>query len=159
FGAEEVHKYLIKPLVRASAVTELPEEPEAEEFPPWWDEPESEEPAPAAPVRPEHGAMYVNPWLFAGVALFLGLVLHVPPFRRAWVCALRHPCLGIRGVLWDLPAAFFRLALVRAFFQSKPYLLFYHFAAKPVALGLPVVLLLRLSRVPWGWTLGVWAAL
>jgi hypothetical protein len=84
---------------------------------------------------------------YGGLALFLLPLLHWPAFRRAvWrgVVLLWH--LG-RAVFWDLPASVLRLPLIRRILQSKTYLIFYEYAGKPLALTVPLALLL--------WALGV----
>src|SRR5262249_38292736 len=63
-----------------------------------------------------------------GAGVFLLLVFHVPPFRRAVFRLLRYLWWIIRGLLWDIPMGVWRSPAVRGFRQSRPVrFLFRHF--------------------------------
>jgi hypothetical protein len=142
--AAELNRFVVRPLLRAaSARGEVAE-------------------AVARDVE-GHGSHEVvhtfNAWSFPLFALFLLFLIHSRPFRRGVLLGLWYVWLGVRGVLYDLPAAFFRLEAVRRFLQSPAYLRFYQFVARPIVLTLPVAVALRLGHVGWGWTLLVWGGL
>ncbi len=90
---------------------------------------------------------YLNEYSFSITAIILLLLLHVPWFRRRVFAACRLLWRIVRGVFYDLPAAFMRLPAVRAFFQSRPYLLFYLVVLKPLLWTVPVALVLVLFGV------------
>jgi hypothetical protein len=90
----------------------------------------------------------LNVWSFPALALFLLPMLHLPSFRRGVGMVLYYLWRLVRGVLYDLPAAFLRLPIVRHILQSKPFILFYQFLGKPAAWTVPIVLLLWLFDVP-----------
>ena len=75
---------------------------------------------------------------YAALALFLLPMLHWPAFRRGVLIGLHCVWLAVRGVLYDLPAAFLRLPPVRFVLQSRAYLLFYLFLGKPLLWTAPV---------------------
>jgi hypothetical protein len=66
------------------------------------------------------------------LGVLLLLLFHVPAFRRQVVEGLRLPWRVVRGLCYDLPAAFLRLPAVRAFFGSRVYQLTYQYALKPL---------------------------
>ncbi len=101
----------------------------------------------------------LNVYSFLTIAIFLLLILHVPRFRRLVFAALRLLWRIVRGVLYDLPAGFMRLAPVRAFFQSRAYLLFYLVVLKPLLLTAPVALILYLLHVDPTAVATAWAGL
>lgn len=94
-------------------------------------------------------------YTYLGVAAFLLPVMHVPAFRHLVGRALWHLWLPVRFLCYDLPIGLFNLPLVRAFLQSRPYLLFWHFLGKPLLWTLPGTALLYLFGVPWSWNLGI----
>jgi len=79
-----------------------------------------------------------------GAALFL--LLHLPPFRRATVFALRWLGHGLRLVLFDLPRAVVRRPLVQRLIASR----FMRWVVKP---GLPAAIVLLLDRNWLRWPL------
>ncbi|MFO0845965.1 MAG: hypothetical protein U0797_26885 [Gemmataceae bacterium] len=142
---DEVHHFIVSPLLGLEA---HPDDPPDDELTPS----EALEKKKRPPVLP-----LFNPWSFGGLAVFLLLLMHVPRFRRGVLTVLGHLWRVVRGLLYDLPAAFFRLPAVRAVLQSKPYLLFYQFAGKPLLLSLPVALVMRLRGAGGPTVLGVTA--
>jgi hypothetical protein len=74
----------------------------------------------------------VHVWTLLPLGLFLLLLFHVPAFRRQVAGGLLLLWRLVRGLLYDLPAAFLRLPAVRAFFGSRAYLLTYQYALKPL---------------------------
>ncbi|HVL12066.1 MAG TPA: hypothetical protein VM529_05850, partial [Gemmata sp.] len=113
---------------------------------------------------PEHHASGLTAWpTIIGFGVFLLLVIHVPPFRRAVFAVLSRLWLAVRTVLWDAPLAVWRSEAMRAVRRSAAVrFLFRHFWS-PLLISLLVfgaLLLLGstttfLSR--WGWL--IWAAL
>jgi hypothetical protein len=96
-----------------------------------------------------------------GFGVFLLLVFHVPPFRRAVFLVLRCAWLLVRGVLWDVPAAVWRSRAVRSIrLSGTARFLHRHFATplmlSVIALGAAVIggVPLRLV-VEWGWVVFV----
>ncbi len=81
-------------------------------------------------------------WSLALTAIFLVLMFHVPWFRRQVFALCRLLWRVVRGVLYDLPAAFLRLPAVRAFLQSRTYLLLYLVLLKPMIWASLVALIL-----------------
>jgi hypothetical protein len=88
---------------------------------------------------------------YVALALFLLPMLHWRAFRRGVLKGLHYSWLGIRGVLFDLPAAFFRWRLVRLVLQSRAYVVFYLYLGRPVLLTLPFPILLWLLGVDLVW--------
>src|SRR5262249_20941743 len=66
----------------------------------------------------------------AGVSVFVLLMIHVRPFRKGVVKALTWAWRGVRGLVYDLPAAVLHLPAVRAFLRSRPYLFFFDHVLK-----------------------------
>ncbi|MFO0879845.1 MAG: hypothetical protein U0840_21065 [Gemmataceae bacterium] len=128
---EEIHKFVVKPLLLL-AETEAPSpfEKEMAEVARALSIDLSEEDTHKETLLP-----LFNAGSFVALALFLGLLLHVPWFRRKVVLGLWYAWLAVRGVLHDLPRAIFRLPFVRAVLGSRPYVLFYQFIGKPLLLA------------------------
>lgn len=99
-------------------------------------------------IHPTRGIELFNLYSWLGLAFFLLPMLHVPPFRHAVFRLFWYVWRGVRGVLYDAPAAFLRLPFMRALFQSKPYLLFWHYLGKPLLWVLPVAVVLHFCGVP-----------
>src|SRR5262249_22183550 len=57
------------------------------------------------------------------LGVFLLAMLHLPPFRRAVMGGLKRLYRGVRWLLFDLPQLILEVPLIRAFFQSRLYLL------------------------------------
>ncbi len=96
-----------------------------------------------------------NLYSFVGLALLLLLMLHWPAFRRGTVRALHLLWGGVRGVLYDLPAAFLGLPIVRRLLQSRPFIAFYQYLAKPAVWTAPVTLVLYLRGADPAWLAGI----
>jgi hypothetical protein len=99
-----------------------------------------------------------NNWSFAALALFLLPMLHWPAFRRGVGHVLYSAWRVVRAGLYDLPLAFLALPLVRHITQSKPYILFYQFLAKPLLWTAPLTGILYLAGAPPAWNLALSAA-
>jgi hypothetical protein len=99
-----------------------------------------------------HHNLFLNPAVTFGslavLGVFLLLLLHVPPFRRKIGEALHLLWRGVRGLFY-LPGAFLQLPPVRSVLQSRPYLLFFQYVAKPLACTLPFTLALELAGTSW----------
>ena len=75
----------------------------------------------AAPGMAEHhGSALVSVPSVLGLGIFLLLLFHVPPFRRAVLAAVRTLVHFVRLVLWDVPNAVLRSPAVRAARYSGP---------------------------------------
>ncbi|HVS39422.1 MAG TPA: hypothetical protein VMS17_27945, partial [Gemmataceae bacterium] len=100
-----------------------------------------------------HSAEWSEPLEFVSVysllttAVLLLLILHVRWFRRGLLVACRLLWRIVRGVFYDLPAGFMRLPAVRAFFESRAYLVFYLFVLKPLLCSAVATLILWLFHV------------
>lgn len=94
---------------------------------------------------------------YAVAAAFLVPMLHWPAFRAVVFRGAYLVWLGLRAVSYDAPAGFLRLKAVRAVVQSRPYLLFWAFVAKPALFVLPLTALLVYLGVEWEWVAG-WSA-
>jgi hypothetical protein len=113
---------------------------------------------------PEHHASALTAWpTIVGFGVFLLLMIHAPPFRRAIFAALRYLWLAVRGVLWDVPMMVWRAPAVRQFRRSLTVrFLFRHFWS-PLLVTLLVFAVLRLAGLTtvfllqWGWL--IWAVL
>lgn len=123
--ANELNKFVLKPLLGSHA---------------------TEAPMGEVAVTGKHHSPVLpllNWWSFITVALFLFAVLHAPAFRRGVVLGLWYLWVGVRAILYDVPASLVRLPIVRAVLHGRPYLLFYQYLGKPLAWTLPVALFLR----------------
>ncbi|MBA4064773.1 MAG: hypothetical protein C0501_13875 [Isosphaera sp.] len=128
----------------------------------WWSHDEAADLAKQV-FTSKPGGFHV-PWGWVGgLAVFLFLVLHVPPFRRAVGEAFRYAWLLVRGVVWDLPVGVWRSGLVRRLRLSRPArLLGRHFATPLLLTALVFGLMVLFGVSPrfllrWGWA--VWAGL
>jgi hypothetical protein len=102
------------------------------------------------PDRPAHPPPLIhlfNVYSFAAVSLFVLLLLHVPPFRRAVLRGLIYSWRGLRGLFYDFPHWLLRLPLLRRILQSRAYLLFYEHVFKPALVAAAVAAGLWLFRV------------
>jgi hypothetical protein len=72
-------------------------------------------------------------WSIGLLGVFLLGILHLPAFRRTVFRGLHLAACGLRLLLYDTPAFILHIQVVQAFFQSRPYLLFYQFVVKPLA--------------------------
>jgi hypothetical protein len=113
---------------------------------------------------PEHHGSVLTAWpTIIGFGVFLLLMIHAPPFRRAVFVLLGYLWRAVRGVFWDWPVAVWRSRAVRDFRRSRPVrFLFRHFWS-PLLVTLIVfgaLLLLGLTTTflwRWGWL--IWAVL
>jgi hypothetical protein len=113
---------------------------------------------------PEQHASGLTAWpTIIGFGVFLLLMIHAPPFRRAVLVLLGYVWWAVRGLLWDAPAAVWRSRAVKEFRRSRAMrFLFRHFwsplLVTVVVFG--VLLLLGLTTTflwRWGWL--IWAVL
>jgi hypothetical protein len=116
----------------------------------------------AAHDRPEeqHHIPGLITWpAVGGLGVFFLLLLHAPPFRRAVFRAVVLVWRGVRGVLWDLPAALWNAPPVRAVRLSTTVRFLRRRCATPVLLSLVLLALLFLAGanpriLAWdGWVL------
>ncbi len=113
-----------------------------------------------SPQHPEHHSSFLIQWpTILGFGLFLLLVFHVPPFRRALVLLLCAVWRVIRGVLWETPGMAWRSRPVRAIRHSAAARYAYRRFATPLLLTLLVLGILFLSGLQLhlllGWVGGV----
>lgn len=119
--------------------------------------------ADAAP-KTEHHASFLIAWpTILGFGVFLLLMFHVPPFRRAVFALLANVWWAIRGVLWDIPMGVWRSRTVRGFRQSRPVrFLVRHFWSPLLITLLVFATMLLVGISPWflfQWGVWMWAAL
>jgi hypothetical protein len=87
-------------------------------------------------------------WAIGILGVLLFLVLHVPWFRaRAWE-GTKLAWKVIRGILFDIPAAFFALPAVRGFFQSAPMIFFRRRLLIPLVLAGSAALICSYVGIP-----------
>jgi len=97
----------------------------------------------------EHHASFLIQWpTVVGFGVFLLLVFHVPPFRRAVFWILRNLWRVIRGVLWDIPTWVWRSEVVRNVRLSRTARFLHRHFATPLLLSLLFVSLLFLTGLP-----------
>ncbi len=109
----------VAPPPSVDPVVEMP----GQEFDPddFWDEDFADLPPVVAPP-PQHP--HPSFWAIGILGVLLFLILHVPWFRTwAWELA-KLVWKGIRGILFDIPAAFFALGPIQGFFGSTPVVFF-----------------------------------
>jgi hypothetical protein len=98
-----------------------------------------------------------------GFGVFLLLMFHVPPFRRAVFAILAHIWWAIRGLVWDIPMGVWRSRTVRDFRLSRPVrFLARHFWSPFLIALLLFAAMLLLGISPWfllKWGIWIWAAL
>jgi hypothetical protein len=85
----------------------------------------------------------LTPYSFAGLALVLFGLFHVPPFRRAVGHSFYWLWLAARGICYDLPAVVLRNAAIRELLESAPLVFFYRFLLTPLTVAVlawPVLL-------------------
>ena len=85
---------------------------------------------------------FANRWTIVPLAVFILGLLYVPPFRRGLLRGLRYAYLAGHALLFKLPWLLMQVPLIRAFFESRLWLLFYQFVGKPLVYAVPVSLLL-----------------
>lgn len=122
----------------------------------------------------EHHGSFLIAWpTIVGFGIFLLLVFHVPPFRRAVFSALQVVWGLVRLVLWEVPQAVFRSPILRKIRYSRPVRFVHRRLGGAIVFTVCVLLLLailgasqgRLLRwggavfvaaavafnTPWGW--------
>jgi len=111
-----------------------------------------------------HGSILIAWPTILGFGVFLLLMFHVPPFRRAVFALLATVWWAIRGIVWDIPMGVWRSRTVRGFRHSQPVRFLVRHFWSPLLITLLVfasmLLLLRIS--PWfllEWGVWIWAAL
>jgi hypothetical protein len=116
----------------------------------------------ATPEQEAHHASLLIAWpTILGFGVFLLLVFHVPPFRRAVFTVLGHLWRAVRAVLWDLPRAVWASPLVRAIRLSSTARYLRRHCATPLLLSLLLLGILFLFGLnPWylawyGWVVFV----
>jgi hypothetical protein len=97
------------------------------------------------PHMPFHLAQW---WSVGLLGVFLLGMLYWPRFRRAVVRGLSAAVRAGRALI-DLPSVLFEVPFVRAFFQSRPYLIFYQYLAKPLFYTVPVSAALYYFDAGW----------
>lgn len=114
------------------------------------------------PEEAAHHASLLIRWpTILGFGVFLLLVFHVPPFRRAVFVALGYLWWVVRGVLWDVPTSLWRCRAVREVRHSGTVRFVRRHVFTPFLLSLVVLgvmFLLRFNPVwllLWGWTVFV----
>jgi hypothetical protein len=99
-----------------------------------------------------------HPFSLVAVAYVLFGLLYVPTFRRELWTALTYIWQGVRGLLYDLPAAVLRLPAVRRLVQSRAAYVIVQFVCKPLLVAAPVALALYFARAGPALTLVATAA-
>lgn len=94
-------------------------------------------------IEPVHLEPLLSPLSIGLLGIFLFLLMHVPAFRQAVGRGLRHAFRGVRALLIDLPSFLLGLPLVRRVLGSLAFRRCFHYGLKPLAVALPVALLLR----------------
>ena len=109
-----------------------------------------------------HHASFLIRWpTILGFGVFLLLVFHVPPFRRAVFLALGYVWWAVRGVLWDIPTGLWRCRAVREVRHSGTVRFLHRHIATPLLLSLLILGILFIARfnpiwlLLWGWTVFV----
>jgi hypothetical protein len=104
-----------------------------------------------SPAHAEHHASFLIQWpTIVGFGVFLLLVFHVPPFRRAVFLVLRGAWRVARGVLWDAPQAVWRAPPVRAARHSALARFLHRRFATPLLLSLLLACVLFLTGMRFG---------
>lgn len=110
------------------------------------------------PKHDEHPPTFLTKWpTVVGFGVFLLLVFHLPPFRRAVLLALGYVWRGVRGVFWDLPVGLWHSRALRAVRLSGTVRFLRRHLATPLMLALIVLGTAFLAGVPlslllwYGW--------
>lgn len=119
--------------------------------------------ATAVPAKQPHGSILIAWPTILGFGVFLLLMFHVRPFRRAVFTVLRYTWRFVRGALWDLPVGLWRSRTIRGFLQSRPVrFLVRHFWSPLLITLLAFVILPFVGVSPWflfRWWWAIWAGL
>lgn len=112
--------------------------------------------------KEEHPPTLLTAWpTVVGFGVFLLLVFHVPPFRRAVLSALGLVWRLVRAVVWDMPGRLWRSSTLRAIRLSATTRFVRRHLSTPVMLGLIVLGLLFIGGTSvvwlatWGWAVVV----
>jgi len=101
--------------------------------------------------KPTHHASVLIQWpTILGFGVFLLLVFHVPPFRRAVVLVLGYVWAVVRGALWDVPLAVWHSRAVRNFRLSGTARFVHRHFASPLLTTLLVLGVTFIVGVPLG---------
>lgn len=100
------------------------------------------------PEAEHHASFLIQLPTVVGFGVFLLLMFHVPPFRRAVFWVLRNLWRVIRGVLWDIPTTVWRSEVVRTVRLSRTARFLHRHFATPFLLSLLFVSLLFLTGLP-----------
>ena len=119
----------------------------------------------ASPTEvPDHHKSRRTSWpTVIGFGVFLLLMIHAPPFRRAVFVLLNAVWRVVRAVLWDFPLAVWRSRAVKAVRQGRAVRFLYRYFWSPLLITLLVFAVMRLVGFTprflllWGWA--VWAVL
>ena len=121
--------------------------------------------APTTP-HPDHPhASNLIAWpSIVGFGVFLLLMFHVPPFRRAVFGILAYLWWAVRGVIWDVPMGIWRASrTVRGVRHSLPVQFLSHHFWSPLLITLLLFATMLLVGVsPWfllKWGIWIWACL
>jgi hypothetical protein len=121
----------------------------------------------SAPATPQpahaHGSILIAWPTILGFGVFLLLMFHVPPVRRAVFAVLGAVWRAVRGLIWDIPMGVWRSPAVRGFRQSRavrflvrhfwsPLLITILLFATMLLVGIRPLFLLK-------WGVWIWAAL
>ncbi|HUR54934.1 MAG TPA: hypothetical protein VMZ71_12450, partial [Gemmataceae bacterium] len=126
-------------------------------------------------ASPPHESPLPSWPVVVGFGVFLLMLFHVPPFRRAVFRALKYLWLAIRYVLWDAPRAVMHSKFVKAIRRSGPARFANKYLTAAVVVTLVVVLVMwalganadrlakwggitfaavaLLSNTRWGWAI------
>ncbi|QJW93379.1 hypothetical protein [Frigoriglobus tundricola] len=114
----------------------------------------------AAHQKPTHHASFLVEWpTILGFGVFLLLVFHVPPFRRAVGLVLGHVWTAVRGLLWDVPLAVWHSRTVRNLRLSGTARFVHRHFASPLLTSLLILGVTFIVGVPlagivrYGWAI------
>lgn len=106
--------------------------------------------------KEEHHASFLIQWpTILGFGVFLLLVFHVPPFRRAVFAVLGHVWRAVRGVVWDVPSGLWRSQALRAIRLSGTARFVHRHLATPLMLSAIIIGFAFIAGVPL-WSLMLW---
>jgi hypothetical protein len=113
---------------------------------------------PPDPAHPHKHLPGVNPYVWAGLGVFLFLLLHVPAFRRGLWAGMKLAGRGLHALLVGWPRAFFRLAWVQQLLGNPWFQFVTQYVLRPLPWAALAVLCLRLGGAPPGTSLAAGAA-
>ena len=96
-------------------------------------------------ATPPHSDLIAWP-VIVGLGVFLLLMFHVPPFRRAVFALVGYLWSAIRGVLWDVPMGVWRSRTVRGFRQSRPIRFLVHHFWSPLLITMLLFAIMLVGR-------------